>query len=53
MVAVVLDLTPGGPIELLGQVRWSSPTAMGLKFEQLDPRLTDSVHRLRQAFHRI
>jgi hypothetical protein len=54
VVPLVLEIPlPGGPIELMGRVMWSTPTAMGLKFEQLDPRLTDSVHTLRQALKRI
>jgi hypothetical protein len=52
LVGVRLEL-PDGPVEVLGRVMWAAPGAMGLRFEQLDPRLSDSVAKLRNDFQRI
>ena len=32
---------------------WATDTAMGIRFEQPDVRLTDSIERLRAAMDRI
>lgn len=40
------------PIDVLGRVMWATSDAMGLRFEQLDPRLSDSVERLRTELAR-
>lgn len=53
LVPVRLELPHGGPVEVLGRVMWATKSAMGVRFEQLDPRLSDSVDRLRQEFQRI
>lgn len=41
------------PIELLGRVMWATGDAMGLRFEQPDERLQDSVYRMQTALGRI
>lgn len=54
LVPVRLEFpTEREPIEVLGRVMWSRDGAMGLRFEQPDERLTQSVERLRGAMHRI
>lgn len=54
LVPVRLELpTAKEPIEVLGRVMWATDTAMGLRFEQPDVRLTDSIERLRAAMDRI
>jgi hypothetical protein len=54
LVPVRLDLPSSAePIELLGRVMWATETAMGLRFEQPDVRLNDSVQRLRAAMARL
>ncbi|MEW5738736.1 MAG: PilZ domain-containing protein [Myxococcota bacterium] len=52
LVGVRLEL-PTGPIDVLGRVMWSAPNSMGVRFEQLDSRLSDSVAKLRSEFQRI
>ena len=41
------------PIEVLSRVMWASADAMGLRFEQPDMRLQDSVYRMQAALDRI
>lgn len=54
LVPVRLEFpTAKEPIEVLGRVMWATDTAMGLRFEQPDVRLTDSIERLRAAMDRI
>lgn len=54
LVPVRLELpTEREPIEVLSRVMWATQDAMGLRFEQPDDRLHDSVQRLRAAMERI
>lgn len=54
LVPVRMELpTAKEPIEVLGRVMWATSDAMGLRFEQPDVRLMDSIERLRAAMHRI
>lgn len=53
LVGLRLELPYGGPIDVMGRVMWSSPQAMGVRFEQLDERLSDSVAKLRSEFQRL
>jgi hypothetical protein len=41
------------PIEVLCRVMWATDTAMGIRFEQPDVRLTDAIERLRAAMERL
>ncbi|MEW6434550.1 MAG: PilZ domain-containing protein [Myxococcota bacterium] len=53
LVTVRLEVPHDGPIDLLGRVMWATKDAMGVRFEQTDARLSDSVNRLRTGFERI
>lgn len=54
LVPLRLELpTAKEPIEVLSRVMWATDGAMGLRFEQPDMRLTDSVERLRTAMDRL
>jgi hypothetical protein len=53
LVNVRLEVPYDGPIDVLGRVMWATEDAMGVRFEQLDSRLSDSVNRLRGEFARI
>lgn len=54
LVPVRLEFpTAKEPIEVLGRVMWATDTAMGLRFEQPDVRLNDSIERLRAAMDRL
>jgi len=54
LVPVRLELpTSREPIEVLGRVMWATDSAMGLRFEQPDMRLSDSIGRLRAALVRL
>ena len=54
LVPVRLELpTEKQPVEVLGRVMWATDTAMGIRFEQTNAALTDSVERLRAAFERL
>lgn len=54
LVPVQLELpTQREPIEVLSRVMWASADAMGLRFEQPDVRLQDSVYRMQAALERI
>lgn len=41
------------PVDVLGRVIWTGARRMGIRFEQVDPRLHDALDRLRQDFERI
>jgi hypothetical protein len=41
------------PIDLLGRVMWTDGKAMGIRFESTDPRLYDTVTRLRAGLERV
>ncbi len=51
-VAVRLELSREGAVELPGSVIWSSADAMGLRFEHLDASTADAIHRLRIGLRR-
>lgn len=54
LVPMRLELpTAKEPIEILGRVMWANERAMGLRFEQANVVLTDSIERLRAAFERL
>lgn len=53
LVNVHLELPHAGPVDVLGRVMWSTPGAMGVRFEQIDARVSDSVAKLRSEFQRI
>ncbi len=54
LVSVRLELpTATEPIEVLCRVMWATETAMGIRFEQPDVRLTDAIERLRAAMERL
>jgi hypothetical protein len=54
LVPVRLELpTARESIEVLGRVMWATDKAMGLRFEQANIALTDSIERLRAAFERL
>lgn len=53
LVGLRLELPHGGPVDVLGRVMWATRDAMGLRFEQLDARLSDSVEKLRGEYARI
>jgi hypothetical protein len=54
LVPLRLELpTASEPIEVLGRVMWSTPSAMGLRFEQPDERLQAGVARLRADLERL
>jgi hypothetical protein len=54
LVPLQLELpSTSEPIEVLGRVMWSTPSAMGLRFEQPDERLHAGVARLRAALERL
>lgn len=55
MTLVKLELTlpqHDEPVTLLGRVMWSAGRTMGVRFEQLDRRVTVAVARLRAALRR-
>jgi hypothetical protein len=41
------------PIDLLGRVMWTNGETMGIRFESNDPRLSDTVMRLRAGLERV
>lgn len=41
------------PVDVLGRVMWSGPKGMGIRFEQSEPRIHDSLDRLRRDLERI
>lgn len=53
LVSMRLELPHGEPIDVLARVMWSRGDSMGLRFESRDPRLLDSVNRLRTDFDRL
>jgi len=53
LVNLRLELPHAEPVDLLGRVMWSTPGAMGVRFEQLDARVSDTVAKLRSEYQRI
>jgi hypothetical protein len=53
LVEARLEVPNEKPFDVLCRVMWATKEGMGLRFEQLDPRLSDSVTRLREGFARI
>lgn len=54
LVAMRLELpVTKEPIEVLGRVMWCTDAMMGLRFEQPDLRLTESIERMRAAMERL
>jgi len=53
LVSMRLDLPHSIPVDLLGRVMWARSNSMGIRFESNDPRLFDSLNRLRTDFERI
>ena len=53
LVSMHLDLPRSAGVDLLGRVMWSRADSMGLRFESSDPRLFDSLQRLRADFARL
>jgi hypothetical protein len=41
------------PVDVLGRVMWSSPNTMGIRFEQSEPRIHDTLDRMRRDLDRI
>jgi len=41
------------PVDVLGRVMWSGPASMGIRFEQSEPRIHDTLDRLRRDLERI
>lgn len=41
------------PVDVLGRVMWSGPAGMGIRFEQSEPRIHDTLDRLRRDLERI
>ncbi|MFT3709207.1 MAG: PilZ domain-containing protein [Archangium sp.] len=53
MTLVSLRIECDEPIDVLGRVMWSGEKKMGIRFEQMDPRVTMLVSKLRQNYQRI
>lgn len=51
-VTVRLEVLREGEVELSAHVAWCNERAMGLRFEGLDARTADAIHRLRTDLHR-
>jgi hypothetical protein len=51
-VTVRLEVLKEGEMELTARVVWCNERAMGLRFEHLDARTADAIHRLRTDLHR-
>lgn len=41
------------PIDVIGRVMWATADSMGIRFEQSEPRLVDSLVRMRADLDRI
>jgi len=49
LVTLQLELPHNsGPVDVLGRVMWAGDGAMGLRFEQPEPRVLELVERLRK-----
>lgn len=53
LLSMRLELPYSTPLDFLGRVMWSRRDSMGIRFESNDPRLFDSLNRLRTDFDRI
>ncbi len=54
IVELSLELpTSPKPIDLVGRVMWSTPNAIGVRFEQGDSRVTECVDRLARETERL
>lgn len=53
LVAMRLELPRGESIDVIGRVMWAGQNAMGVRFEQRDPLLTETVDRLRRELDSI
>jgi hypothetical protein len=53
LVSMRLDLPHSEPLDFLGRVMWARGDSMGIRFESNDPRLFDSLNRLRTDIDRI
>ena len=53
LVALHLELPRGEAVDVIGRVMWASKGAMGIRFEQRDPLLLETVHRLRRELDTI
>lgn len=53
MTLVSLRIETEEPIDVLGRVMWAHDKKMGIRFEQMDPRVTELVSKLRANYQRI
>jgi hypothetical protein len=53
LVALHLELPRGEAVDVIGRVMWVAKGAMGIRFEQRDPVLFETVERLRRELHTI
>ena len=53
LVAVHLELPRGESVDVIGRVIWATKCSMGIRFEQRDPLLLETVDRLRRELDAI
>ena len=53
LVALHLELPRGDSVDVIGRVMWSQKNLMGIRFEQRDPLLLETVERLRRELDTI
>lgn len=53
LVAMRLELPRGESVDVIGRVMWVGQSAMGVRFEQRDPVLIETVDRLRRELDTI
>ena len=53
LIALHLELPRGETIDVIGRVMWAAKGAMGIRFEQRDPVLLETIDRLRRELDTI
>lgn len=53
LVAMHLELPRGESVDVIGRVMWTTNNSMGVRFEQRDPLLLETVDRLRRELDTI
>ncbi len=53
LVALHLELPRGEAVDVIGRVMWASDSSMGIRFEQRDQVLLETVDRLRRDLDTI
>jgi hypothetical protein len=53
LVSMRLELPHQVPVDVLGRVMWSGPGSMGIRFENNDKRIFESLDRTRREMERL